>query len=65
MNNYERIKNMTVDEIAELMIRIEKAIFDCTKHGLADNGIKISSFPLDERLKLYKQWLLSEVEYDN
>lgn len=63
--NYERIKQMTVEETAEFMMRIEKAIFDCIKRSLVENGIKISGFSLDERLELYKQWLLEEYKNDN
>lgn len=65
ITNYERIKNMTVDETAEFMMRIEKAIFDCVKSSLVENGIEISGFSLDERLELYKQWLLEKYNNDN
>lgn len=60
--NYERIKQMTVEEIVECLTKIEKSIFDCVKSCLAENGIGISGFPLDKRIELYKQWLLEEVK---
>ena len=61
-NNYERIKNMTVEEMAEHYMRLERAIFEGAKRGLAENGIQISGFSEPKRLEIYKQWLLQEVE---
>ena len=62
MNNYEIIKNMSLEEMAEHLMRIERAIFEGAKRGLAENGIEISGFSEHKRLEIYKQWLLEECE---
>ena len=57
-NNFERIKNMSVDEMAEWMVEhlTNTCGFDCPAYGMCEgeeiNGCKDN----------IKQWLLAEVE---
>jgi hypothetical protein len=54
MNNYEKIKNMTVEEMAEYISKSS----NCGKCTLADLDLACHC----ECSKGIKQWLLSEVE---
>lgn len=58
MTNYERIKQMTVDEMAKFLAYPT----DC--RSLLRNNVEPCPFPADfcEPTYCYKQWLLQEVE---
>ena len=72
MTNYDRIKSMSVEEMAKWITGI-KLLFECHAYGHDANNI-ISKFndaekqELDEWAKgeneIYKQWLLQEVSED-
>lgn len=64
MTNYDRIRNMSVEEMAELFTAIfhEESIKMATR--LKENGIDFSLVELDHDIQvaIHKQWLESEVE---
>lgn len=57
MTNYEKIKNMSVDEMAESPIPFFSCPYDTPYMG-CDMGKKFD----DDCIKCTKQWLESEVE---
>ena len=59
MNNYERIKNMTLDEMAEWLSNL------CKTFSFSDDvymSEKYIEFRLSEYQKVFKQWLQQESE---
>lgn len=62
MNNFERIKQMTVDEMALYMCIIARAGIKatCNKIGITEDEIVFP--PIEEYIEACKQMLLQEVE---
>lgn len=62
MNNYERIKNMSVEKMAEKLSEIWDCN-DCTEHKrLSDNALLKSETCDNKCFEHCKEWLESEVE---
>ena len=61
MNNYEKIKNMTVDEMAGC---IKSNMLNECKFCIYSNGCLATTYQRKSCLDGIKKWLLSEVEND-
>lgn len=61
MNNFERIKAMSIDEMAEWLVCCQK---DFAKNVLQDfNLVSFYDYkPADNAVEMNKQWLLAESE---
>lgn len=62
MNNYERIKNMSIDEVAEHYCKLVKAMFKGANKTLAKDGIQIEYDKIAECKEAFIEWLESENE---
>lgn len=62
MNNYERIKNMTIDEVAEHYCKLAKAMFKGANNNLAKNGIIIEYDGITNCKDAFIEWLNQEAE---
>lgn len=62
--NYERIKNMTVDEMAEHLHKVDYAIWVGAKLALHKKGIELEGYSPENSIEGLKKWLLSEVVDD-
>ena len=60
--NYEKIKNMTLDEMAEHFSKIDEAIYAGAKIGLAKSGIDLTGYSKTRSVESFKQWLQQESE---
>lgn len=61
MNNYEKIKAMTIDEMAEYLV-IEKYCWNCPTYIYRDTKMCPLYCCKDSNIKEIKQWLESESE---
>ena len=62
MNNYERIKQMSIDEMAEHYCKLAKAMFKGANSNLAKDGIQIEYDGIAECKDAFIEWLESEEE---
>lgn len=60
--NYERIKNMSIDEMAEHLHKIDYAIWVGAKLALHKKGIELDGYKPQNSIDGIKQWLSQEVE---
>ena len=57
MTNYDRIKNMSIDEMAEWLDKTTSCTYCCARQ-ICDNGNYVGAMCY----KAFKKWLESEVE---
>lgn len=62
MNNYEHIKTMTLDEMAEYFSKIDEAIYEGAKIGLAKLGIDLTGYSKTRSVESLKEWLQQETK---
>ena len=60
MNNFERIKQMTVDEMAEHLHKTDYAIWLGVRLALYKKDIEIEGYSPRNSIAGLKQWLLEE-----
>ena len=58
--NYERIKNMSLDEMAELLFRLYRQIINRINSQIGAEFI--AKVPKSKMIKIYSEWLSQEVE---
>ncbi|MBQ2391386.1 MAG: hypothetical protein II306_06415 [Clostridia bacterium] len=62
MNNYQKIKAMSIDEMAECLHKIDKAMYIGATNTLKRIGIELTGFNPVRSINGIKQWLESEEE---
>lgn len=60
--NLEKIKNMSIDEMAEHYTKLAKAMFIGANQVLKKVGIEIDYSKVESSTESFKQWLESEEE---
>lgn len=64
MNNFEKIKQMTVDDMAEHLHKIDLAIYEGAKQQLLKKGIELYGYEPKNSIEGLKKWLLMEATND-
>ena len=62
MNNYEKIRQMSVDEMAKHYAKISKSLFNAINLCIARDGIELESSAISDCQEVFKKWLESEEE---
>ena len=62
MTNYEKIKAMSIDEMAEHYTKLAKAMFIGANQVLRKDGIEIDYSIVESSIESFKKWLESEEE---
>lgn len=62
MNNYQKIKAMSIDEMAEHYTKLAKAMFFAANQVFKKDGIEIDYSKVESSTESFKQWLESEEE---
>lgn len=60
--NYEKIKSMSIDEMAEHYTKLAKAMFIGANQVLKKDGIEIDYSKIESSTEDFKQWLESKEE---
>lgn len=61
-NNFEKMKANNIDEMAEYINNIDKALFKGAIMALRKKGIELTGYDPVRSKEAIKQWLLQEVE---
>ena len=62
MNNFEKMKANNLDEMAEYINNIDKALFKGAIMALRKKGIELTGYDPIRSKEAIKNWLLQEVE---